>query len=77
MSLEKLMELIKVGHDIEFIYNGERYSITNTQVGICFTKYYNLNHQEYTNVSDFIDNALVGEEKLKDIVSQIEITHIF
>lgn len=38
MSLEKLMELIKVGHDIEFIYNGERYSITNTQVGICFTK---------------------------------------
>jgi len=27
-----------------------------------------MNHQEYTNVSDFIDNALVGEEKLKDII---------
>ncbi|MBB3909373.1 hypothetical protein [Anoxybacteroides rupiense] len=77
MSLERLIELIEIGHDIEFIYNDERYSIMNTQVGICFTKYYNLNHQEYTNVSDFIDNAWIGEEKLKDIVSQIEITHVF
>lgn len=29
MSLEKLIELIEIGHDIEFIYKGERYSITN------------------------------------------------
>ncbi|MGZ0084803.1 hypothetical protein ACWNXI_04275 [Caldibacillus thermoamylovorans] len=77
MSLEKLIELIEIGHDIEFIYKGERYSITNTQVGICLTKYYNLNQQEYTNVSDFINRALIGEEKLKDIVSQLEITGIF
>lgn len=50
---------------------------TNTQAGICLTKYYNSNHQEYTNANDFINNALIGKEKLKDIVSQIQITGIF
>lgn len=55
MNLEQLIGLLKIGHEIEFTYKGERYSITDTQRGICRTQYYDLQHQVYKNLEHLIN----------------------
>jgi hypothetical protein len=55
MNLEQLIGILKIGHEIEFTYKGERYSITDTQKGICLTQYYDLKHQVYKNLEHLIN----------------------
>ncbi|MBH0159212.1 hypothetical protein [Fictibacillus sp. 26RED30] len=71
MDLEELKKYLKIGHDIEFKFDNEEYSITPTATGICLTKFYNLDHQEYENLDEFINKAKINNYKLKDIIDQI------
>ncbi|WP_226535911.1 hypothetical protein [Fictibacillus halophilus] len=71
MDLEELKKYLEIGHDIEFNFNNEKYSITPTETGFCITKFYNLDVQEYEHLDELINKATLNNYKLKDIVDQI------
>jgi hypothetical protein len=71
MDIEELKKYLEIGHDIEFKFNNEKYSITPTGTGFCLTKFYNLDHQEYEHLDEFINKATISRYKLKDILDQI------
>ncbi|MBH0156923.1 hypothetical protein IHV10_11140 [Fictibacillus sp. 5RED26] len=71
MDLEEFKKYLEIGHDIEYKFYNEEYSITHTETGICLTKFYNLDHQEYENLDEFINKAKINNYKFIDILNQI------
>ncbi|GGB44116.1 hypothetical protein [Fictibacillus barbaricus] len=74
MDLEKVKEYLEIGHDIEPEFHGEKYSITPIPTipnGVCLTKFYSEEYQEYENPKDLIENATITNQKFKKILNKI------
>lgn len=67
IDYNELKSMIETGYDIEFSYKGKDYSITKTkQDYISFCEFYN-EPTDFATVDDFMNNAVVGDEKLSEI----------
>ena len=80
MDLEKLKEYLEIGHDIEFEFHGEKYSITpipSIPNGVSLSKFYSNEYQEYENPKDLIEKATIANQKFKEIFNQITSIYIF
>lgn len=77
-SFEQLEEDLGLGHEIEFIYQGEKYSITQTDNGWNIMKFYDYDTlQVFNNEKDLLKNARIKSKQLKDIWEDVEVTTIF
>ncbi|MFM1652562.1 hypothetical protein ACI7RC_10740 [Brevibacillus sp. B_LB10_24] len=77
-SYEDFEADIKLGREVEFIYMNNRYSITNTQEGWQFMKYYDYDTlQVFENEEDLLKNANINSKPLKELWNDISIDIIF
>jgi hypothetical protein len=80
MEIEKLIEYLAIGHDIEFEFRGEKYSITPIPTmpeGVCLTKFYEEEYLEFENPGDLIENATIANQKLKEIIKEFTGIYIY
>ena len=80
-NFEKFKEWIDIGNEIEFTYKGEEYSVTysvkeNGKTLISFCKFY-CDPFEFTNADDFMKNAKINDEYLKDIWDKVVDIYIY
>lgn len=80
-NFEKFKEWINIGNEIEFTYKGEEYSVTysvkeNGKTLISFCKFY-CDPFEFTSAEDFMNNAKIDEEYLKDIWDKVVDVYIY
>lgn len=77
-TYEQFVEDIKSCRDIEFIYNSNRYSITNTPFGHSFTRYYDEDSVITTQQPDALLSLVkLNGLPLKEAWPDIEIDIIF
>ncbi|MBR1454846.1 MAG: hypothetical protein IJ593_09445 [Lachnospiraceae bacterium] len=74
MSKEELKELINTGHEIEFTYNGKKYSITQGKINgkhvISFCEFY----KETTEVDSFSELCDVTRDGITVLTMIMSIT---
>ena len=72
-SYEELIENISRGGEVEFSYNGKKYSILPIHEGIVVTEQYNdENEVIYKDLRD-IGEYKIDDEYLKDVISKADI----
>ena len=80
MEIQKLIEYLTIGHDIEFEFRGVKNSITSIPTmpdGVCLTKFYEEEYLEFENPSDLIENATIANQKVKEIIKEITSIYIY
>ncbi|MFC0560965.1 hypothetical protein [Halalkalibacter alkalisediminis] len=76
-TIKDFETLLETGHDIEFFYKGEKYTIINVGVFISLSKYESNNYQEFSSTKELIFNANIDNFKIVDIWDEIEISYIY
>ena len=68
-----LIECLNRGCEIEFMYNGRKYSITHTKSGISITEFYNENSEKNYAAAEQLLEHTIGKKAIKDIISEMKI----
>lgn len=76
-SYEEFVEYVKMGHEIEFIYNKATYFITHDKKGWILAKIDGKTLQYFVNPDDLLENARIDSKSLLDVWSHIEIDTIY
>lgn len=71
---QDLMEALKRGCEVEFIYNEKKYSITHLNNGeIIIGEFYNSDSESiYDDVRQVLEYK-IGDKKLKDIITKMKV----
>ncbi|RAL23450.1 hypothetical protein DL897_12270 [Thermoflavimicrobium daqui] len=77
ISYEELEEYLYSGREIEFTYQGDQYSITNTQNGFSFCKFYSNTPQNFTTPQMLLENVKINCKSLKEIWSEVEVDILY
>lgn len=56
-----LMECLSRGCEVEFLYNGKKYSITHTDKGISIIEFYNENSEKTYTDSKILNHKIDGK----------------
>jgi len=68
MDYKELEKLVITGHDIEFEYNNNKYSIIKGPEGFNFSDIQNKNNVKiYSNVMELLIKSSINGKKLSDI----------
>lgn len=77
-SIEELFDNVQRGGEVEFVYNNKQYSITHFREGqekqIHVMEYYNYDSLVIYKSVNEIGEYTIESEKLKDIITKIEVT---
>ncbi|MBW4080413.1 hypothetical protein [Paenibacillus sp. S150] len=66
-DLSDLENDLSIGREIEFTFENERYSISRISTGFSFTRFYEASTvQNYTDHTELLRNAKIGDELLAD-----------
>lgn len=69
-----LVDCLKRGCEIEFLYNDKKYSITHAEEGISIIEFYNEDSEKtYPTAEQALEYELEGK-LLKDIIHEMKIT---
>jgi len=75
---EELVEDLSRGHEIEFSYHGEKYSISRNKDGWYLTKYNDENAQQTFKESDeLLKKAKIGSKNIYLIWNEVEDISVF
>ncbi|WP_232699689.1 hypothetical protein [Brevibacillus daliensis] len=72
-NFEELKSDIALGREVEFQYKGEKYSITFSSNGWCFTKFYENENQIIFDEIEKINKILINGKSLRDIFDKNEL----
>ncbi len=72
-----LKEDLCIGHEVEFIYNGNRYSISNNENGCHLTKYGDENYQTFVNHEELIEKGTIENKNIETIWDYVIIVNVF
>lgn len=71
MKKTELMHYLVTGREIEFTYDEKKYSITygvdDGEQKICFCEFYQ-EEDTFCSADDFMERAVVGDERVEDII---------
>lgn len=68
-----LIDCLKRGCEVEFLYNKKKYSITHPAKGISIIEFYNENSEQiYPNAEEALEYR-IGDKSLKDIISDMKV----
>lgn len=76
-SYEELIDDLTIGHEIEFFYNNEKYSISNNDRGWYLTKFNSDEYQTFNNADDLLKNAKIDSKPLIEIWELIKVETIY
>lgn len=71
---QDLIEALKRGCEVEFLYKGKKYSITHLEDGeIIIGEFYNPDSERtYADASQALEYE-IGDKKLKDIITEMKV----
>lgn len=73
-SYEELVENISRSGEVEFLYNGQDYSVLPIPEGIVVLEQYNEDSEIIYDNPEAVGNYLIDGEYLKDVITKAEIT---
>jgi hypothetical protein len=77
-SYGQLEEDLSIGHEVEFVYLGDKFSITQAQDGWNLMRFHDYNSlQVFQDVEELLSNAKIGLDYLKDIWHKVDVTTVF
>ncbi|WP_218831065.1 hypothetical protein [Paenibacillus sp. XY044] len=76
-TYQEFIEDLNMGHEIEFLLDGGRYSISYNNTGWHVTKFGNEEYSTYGNVNELLENAKFNDNSLQEIWHKIKIDSIF
>ncbi|MFT8352731.1 hypothetical protein [Clostridium saccharoperbutylacetonicum] len=72
-----LKEDLSIGHEIEFTYNENKYSISNNSNGWYLIKYGDEDGQSFDNYEQLIENAVIDSKNLEEIWNNVVVNNVF
>ena len=72
-DINDLIDSIKRGGDVEFLYKDKQYGITPIREGIAIYEFYNLESEKVYTQAEELAQHMIGEDMLCDIVADIKI----
>jgi len=77
-SFEELKADLDIGHEVEFYYQEDRYSISCNKEGWYLTKFYDSeSHQAFKTHEELLESGTIKSKNLKEIWNQVKINIIF
>ena len=71
-SIEELLKVLKSGAEIDFVYDNNKFSISQANGLFIVTKHIDWeNYQSFNSAYVLVENALVDGQKLKDIWNNV------
>lgn len=76
-SFQELTKDLEMGHEVEFWFQNNKYSISHDKNGWYFTKFGDELYQTFTDHSLLLKNAKVGAKTIKNIWNEVKVESIF
>jgi hypothetical protein len=76
-AYNELITDLEIGHEIEFYYKGNKYSITHNNTGWFLSQFNSEEYQSFTNYENLLKHAKIELKTLKEIWSDIKLESIF
>lgn len=76
-KFEDLRADLAIGHELDFFYEGQKYSISANESGWFLTRYNDQTDQSFETYDDLLQNATIDSKHLKEIWDQIVIDYIY
>ncbi|GLH62947.1 hypothetical protein [Parageobacillus sp. G301] len=75
-SFEDLENDLEIGHEIHFVYKGQKYSISCSHDGWHLSEFYK-DYQTFRTHKELLENGTINGKYLKEIWNDVEVTEIF
>jgi len=76
-SYLELKEDLSIGHEVEFLYNNEKYSISHNEKGWYLTRFSDNVYQSFNDSEELLEKALIGNKHIKEIWDNVVVESIF
>ncbi|AFK85432.1 MULTISPECIES: hypothetical protein [Thermoanaerobacterium] len=76
-SYLELKEDLSIGHEVEFLYNGEKYSISHNEKGWYLTKFSDNIYQSFCNSEELLKKALINNKRIEEIWDNVVVESVF
>lgn len=74
LDAQDLIEALKRGCEVEFLYKEKKYSITHLEDGkIIIGEFYNSDSEKIYTDADQALEYKIGEKKIKDIIAEMKV----
>ncbi|OXM13371.1 hypothetical protein [Paenibacillus herberti] len=76
-SFEELANDLKIGHEVEFSFQGDQYSISHNKSEWHFTKFGDDKFETYPNCISLLKDARINSKSIENIWDEVEVNSIF
>lgn len=77
-TFDELINYLKIGHEVDFSYKGDKYAISSDSNGCYLAKYGDTSFlQEFTSYLELINNASIDLKKLTELWDKVDIEIIY
>ena len=77
-TFNEIINNLKIGHEVDFSYNGDKYAISGDGNGCYLAKYGDPSFlQEFATYNELINNASIGLIKLTELWGEVEVEVIY
>jgi hypothetical protein len=77
-TYEELVEDLSLGHEVEFSYKGEKYSISRNQSGWFLTKFSDIDSvQKYNDSDELLEKGIIDSKSIRLIWSKVTEISVF
>lgn len=77
LDINEFLNCLNIGHEIEFCYNGNKYSFSQCRDGWCLTKYKDENCQVFKTPEEMLENGIIEGRVVKTICDSFVIDTIY
>lgn len=73
----ELKDDLTIGHEVEFLYMKNKYSISNNAEGCYLTKYGEEEYQSFNDYEELLENAVIDNKTLEEIWDDVIVEWVF
>lgn len=76
-SYLELKDDLKIGHEVEFLYNNRKYSISHNADGWYLTEFFMENYQSFDSYEELLEKGTINQMRLEEIWNDVIVKTIF
>lgn len=76
-TFKELSNDLETGHEVEFWFQENKYSISHNKNGWFFTKFGDETYQTYPDHVSLLENTKIGSKSIKDIWNDVKVESVF